>query len=207
MKHLALSISVLLHPLLVPSYLCLICMGVVPEVLHPISSQSFFQLWFFIFLTSFLLPLTCISLLRTLGWIQSWQLHLRQERTLPYLFSFLIYAATAGMLHFRLKTSPTLALGMASIAMVILAVGLVNLFWKISAHGAALGGALGFLLALSHTYHAQVLYPVVGCCLLFGVVAWARLWLREHQPAQVYWGGLLGVAIAWSVLFLLGNRI
>lgn len=69
---------------------------------------------------------------------------------------------------------------------------LVTLFWKISIHVAVVAGAIVILvLVFGRTLIA--LAPLVA------LTAWARVTLRDHTPAQVGGGGLLGAVVAGVV--------
>ena len=73
---------------------------------------------------------------------------------------------------------------------------LVTLVWKISIHVAVVAGAI-VILVLVFGRLLIVLAPLVA------LTAWARITLRDHTPAQVVGGGLLGAVVAGVVFTVL----
>jgi hypothetical protein len=76
--------------------------------------------------------------------------------------------------------------GMLASAVVIAAITVV---WKISVHCAV--ASAGVLIA-ALTFSPDIL----AAYLLVGLVAWSRVELRDHTPAQVIGGTLLGAVVA-----------
>ncbi len=112
---------------------------------------------------------------------------LRQQRTVPYLISVVIYMAGFAVLYL-MGASVTVYALMFCYATNTFVISLVNTQWKISAHAM---GAAGPLTALALTFGWQILPFFV----VVAVVAWARVELRAHTRAQVTAGALLGVAL------------
>ena len=110
---------------------------------------------------------------------------LREQRTIPYLISVLIYAAGFVALISVGASVPVYSL-MFSYATSTLVVSAINTRWKISAHAM---GASGPLTALAITFGRDML-PLF---LLVIIVAWARIELKAHTKAQVTAGALLGI--------------
>jgi membrane-associated phospholipid phosphatase len=118
----------------------------------------------------------------------------RQERLRPLLLAAASGAVAALLLD--ATGAPSLLVRFAAATAVQTALVLViTLRWKISMHAAAVT-ALAVL--------AWVLYgaPGLWLALLIPVVAWARLRLRRHTPAQVLAGALSGAAVFGLLLTL-----
>ena len=123
------------------------------------------------------------------------------ERVIPFVFTLLFYGASVffltgieGLLvvkYFMLA---------ASIALLI-TLGF-SFFWKISAHMVGMGGATGFLFALT-ILGADVNIFLLLAVLLSGAVGSSRLTLQEHSPLQIYTGYLVGLAAMLGVFFIL----
>lgn len=111
----------------------------------------------------------------------------REQRTVPYLVTVVIYSAGVVAL-FILGASVMVYALMLCYATNTLVVSLINTRWKISAHAV---GASGPLTALAVTFGWRVL-PFF---LIVPVVAWARVELKAHTRAQVIAGGLLGIVL------------
>lgn len=110
---------------------------------------------------------------------------IRQQRTIPYLVSVLIYFIGFVVL-LRIGASVTVYALMFCYAANTLVIFIINTRWKISAHAM---GASGPLTALAVTFGWRVL-PFF---LLILIVAWARVELKAHTRAQVVAGAFLGM--------------
>ena len=70
---------------------------------------------------------------------------------------------------------------------------LINVWWKISTHTAAVGGVAGALFVFGELFGFN---PVWWLCLVFilaGVLGTSRMILRQHTLAQVVAGFFVGV--------------
>lgn len=85
--------------------------------------------------------------------------------------------------------------------LLVISVLLINLFWKISAHMTGIGGLCGMMLAVSYRLQINLHLIIILLFLIAGLVAFSRLKLSAHNPAQVYIGFLLGVSVQ-LILFL-----
>jgi membrane-associated phospholipid phosphatase len=83
------------------------------------------------------------------------------------------------------------------IASIIVQIALmvVSLKWKISAHSAAIGGLIGGVCALSFRLQENPALILSLLILIAGIVATSRLILMKHTNFQVYAGFTLGFLI------------
>jgi membrane-associated phospholipid phosphatase len=80
---------------------------------------------------------------------------------------------------------------------------LINVWWKISIHTAAIGGVTGGLLAFSLIFNFN---PVWWLCLVIflgGAVGTSRMLLRQHSLSQVIGGFLIGVFTAFMLILIM----
>ncbi|SDK58864.1 hypothetical protein SAMN05421823_1033 [Catalinimonas alkaloidigena] len=196
-------VSVLLHPLLMPTLLYAVLFYFAPEQMAPVSPDIYDSLLWLLFLMTCLLPaFISFTLYRTKA-IRSLTLEDRTDRFLPIIFTALIYTGVTYLFQSRLRASPMLVLPIASIAITVLITALISYFWKISAHMVGICGVLGFLLGASYRFpQSDLLYPIAVVCVLAGVVGSARLALHAHTPAEVLGGSLLGVVLCALVVVL-----
>lgn len=123
----------------------------------------------------------------------------KESRVVPYFISILCYMACSyvmGRLHIpHMMNSIVLAA-----LMIQVACALVNVWWKVSTHTAAVGGVAGAVVAFARVF---MFNPVWWLCIILltaGMVGTSRMVLRQHTLAQVVGGFLLGVAAAYLVI-------
>ena len=152
------------------------------------------------FTATFLLPLLNALLLLKFKIISSLEMKTRQERKIPYLISSIFYFAES---YFLMNTDvPVLIKAlMFGATLLVVSVLLINLFWKISAHMVGIGGLCGMMLAVSYRLQIDLHFILIALFLIAGIIAFSRLKLSAHNPAQVYTGFLLGVSVQ-LILFL-----
>ena len=140
------------------------------------------------------LPGLALLLLLRLGYIGELYPPEQRQRARLLLLGALSYLL--GFIGLGLIGAPGFMLG-GGLAYFInaLLVWQINKYWKISIHSVAVsGGVLIILVAAGN--HA---WPLV---LAWPLVAWARLHIKVHTPAQVVAGALLGVSSTGLLLFL-----
>lgn len=165
----------------------------------PSSEMQFFILAL-TFAATFLLPLLSALLLLKMNQISSLAMKAREERKIPYLASAFFYFTES---YFLMNTEvPVLVKAlMFGATLLVVSVLLVNLFWKISAHMVGIGGLCGMMIAVSYRIQINLHFVIILLFLIAGLVAFSRLKLSAHSPAQVYIGFLLGVSVQ-LILFL-----
>ena len=155
-----------------------------------------------VYLFTILMPTVMIHLYRR---YQGWnliELGHRERRMVPYVISILCYF-TCVYLMSRLHMPHFMGAIVVAALLVQIVCALVNVWWKISTHTAAIGGVAGALFAFAEYLGFN---PVWWLCLVFivaGMVGTSRMILRQHTLAQVvcgFWVGFLCAAVA--ILFL-----
>lgn len=207
---LAHSLSVLFHPLLMPTLLFGILFFWTPGVLGLDAFSSDFRgsLLILIAVGTFGIPSILIYFLFRSGYIPSLYMDDRQDRRLPYLFTAAIYSGVTFLFATRLQlvsdTAPEIAIILGSITVSILLVALISLFWKISAHSVGIGGVLGTLIAIMLKFgETDLLVALALLTGLAGLLMSARLQLNAHTPKQVGAGLLLGLAVSLTAVWAL----
>jgi membrane-associated phospholipid phosphatase len=126
----------------------------------------------------------------------------KKQRITPFLFVTCFYAVTAYMFYTKLKINNLIFLILTIVAVLIFLLTLITYFWKISIHGAGIGGILGFMLALGIIFpiphFAVALSAAIVIC---GLVAFSRLRLNAHTPTQVYAGIVSGFIFCFLSLY------
>ena len=192
-------ISVALHPLLMPTFLFLLLFFLAPTPLG-VESLDVLMKWAvlgFIFVYTFVIPAYLIYLLKSWGFISSLKLENLHDRRLPYLLTAVIYAALGYFIYSKNSMLFPCGFVLWSIAVVVFWVGIISIWWQISAHAAGIGGMIGavagMLIQLGET---ALFYPLLLTIILAGYVVAARLALNAHTTAQVAAGFGLGVGLS-----------
>ncbi|WP_347157434.1 hypothetical protein [Pontibacter chitinilyticus] len=190
-------LSVVFHPLLLPTYLFAVILFYLPEPLLGLSYQGRWIILGMLFFTTFIIPgLGAYTMVRA-GQLDSMEMDRREQRGLPLLFTGMCYAVTAYLLHHEQAFDAIFYFVMTIMAASVFLTYLVSLFWKISAHAIGMGGGFGLLLAMNRLMpDAGLLPPIVVVLFLSGAVLSARLALHKHTPAQVYSGFASGMLLA-----------
>ena len=122
----------------------------------------------------------------------------RSQRQRPLLLGVACYAL--GLVALGLAGAPGFMLGAGCVYCGnTLLVWQINKYWKISIHAVGVSGGLLILLLVG----GSAWWPLLGALPL---VAWARLQLKAHTPAQVAAGALLGVCSS-ALLFTLWTGV
>jgi PAP2 superfamily domain protein len=77
---------------------------------------------------------------------------------------------------------------------------LINVWWKVSTHTAAIGGVLGALMAFAFLFNFN---PTLWLCLVFlvaGIVGSSRMILLQHSLSQVLTGFGIGLVTAFLII-------
>jgi len=145
-----------------------------------------------------ILPAVPILLMLRKGDVSNVFISKREERTMPYLFSFLAYVFWA-LFMWRTLQFPTFLVAMGiGAAVSIFIIVFINLKWKISAHLAGMGGLTGAVFGVCYRMAVNPLWLLVTLLLISAVVAIARIELKAHTPAQT----LVGFVVGFILLFV-----
>ena len=207
---LAYFLSVVFHPLLMPTWLFGLLLHLAPVRLNvdTYSSGVRLSLLFLVFTGTFAVPGLLILYLFRAGLLTNLNMPERHDRRLPYLITGIVYTVVTYLFAFRMslfsETSPGVAIVLGSITLSILLVSLINTVWKISAHTVGMGGVLGtiMLMLLKHG-DTDLFVPFVALLALSGMVATARLQLNAHTVGQVSAGLGLGLFVSGLAVFWL----
>ncbi|WP_229368095.1 hypothetical protein [Fibrisoma limi] len=202
-------LSVVFHPLLMPTLLFGILLYLAPGVLgvDAFTGTLRASLLVLLFIGTFGVPALLIYYLYRSGFVSSLHMDDRQERRVPYLLTGLIYTFLTFLFAFRMQlisvVAPEIAVLLGSTAVSVLLVGIISLFWKISAHSVGIGGVIGTIAGIMLKFNQTELFLVLlAVIILAGVLASARLQLNAHTPGQIGAGLALGLTISLITVFL-----
>lgn len=205
---LAKFLSVLLHPLLMPTLLLGMLFFITPAVVgvDMFTPPIRLTLLGFVGMTTFVIPALGIYYLYRAGYIQSLHLDNLADRRLPYFITVLLYGFATYFFRYQLaqlsELAPQISIVLASVTVSIALVAIISLNWKISAHGTGFGGLLGATFGIVIKFGEHILlYPLLGLIILGGLLMSARLHLNAHTPAQISAGVLLGLLVSLTTVW------
>ena len=152
-----------------------------------------------VYLLTVVAPSLLIHLYRLCqGWT-SHELGRKERRLVPYIISIVCYFACFFWMEYR--NTPRVISIIVVVALTIQMVcALINIWWKISTHTAAIGGVAGGLISYSIVFSFNPLWWLCFVLILAGAVGTARMILRQHSLSQVVTGFLVGAACAILVI-------
>lgn len=152
-----------------------------------------------VYLLTVVAPSLLIHLYRLCqGWT-SHELGRKERRLVPYIISIVCYFACFFWMEYR--NTPRVISIIVVVALTIqMACALINIWWKISTHTAAIGGVAGGLVSYSIAFSFNPLWWLCFVLILAGAVGTARMILRQHSLSQVVTGFLVGAACAILVI-------
>jgi membrane-associated phospholipid phosphatase len=122
-------------------------------------------------------------------------LGVRQQRLVVMVF--IICSVTTGTLLMSLLGAPSAMVALIAAMVTTLVILMAITFaWKISVHAAVSSGSV-IILALDYGPWLLAVYPLVA------LIGWSRVALRDHTPAQVVAGAVLGGVVAGVTFGLL----
>ncbi len=197
MRSVALAISVVFQPLLMPTLVFGMILFGVPEATS-IPEEFKERIYFLIILCTLVIPMITIIGLRISGTVKSLHMPEIGDRRVPFMITALYFLLTTWFLQQKTEIDPAVWLGMAVISASVLILTGVSFFWKMSAHMTGLGGLFAVVLVLGNKFSTfEVLYPLLLVLVLCGLVASSRLMLQAHRPLEIYVGWAAGFFVCW----------
>jgi len=200
-------ISLLFHPLLMVTYMLVLLLLINPYLFGVNSVLDRTYLLLLVFLSTFVIPGFAVTMMRTLGLVQSIQLKTRQERIGPYIATGIFYLWMVRNFWDNPDIPTAYTSFVLGATMGLFLAFLINLFTKISAHAVGMGGLLAMViitmwlfsygtftvnLGSMGSYEVSMYIVLSLVILLCGIVGTSRLLLDAHDPRDLYGGYLVG---------------
>lgn len=193
-------ISVILHPIVIPTLGVLLYFILIPNRINSNQKLSILGL---IFVVTYLIPLLILIILKTFGFIKSYQVTSIKERKIPIsLMIVLFYLLGNTLLRIPFVRDLGALFFATSLGLVIIYI-LFIFKLKTSLHILSIGIAISFFLLLSLQYSISFLPIILILILISGLLASSRLYLKAHSPKEVYLGFFLGLSCPFIVSFML----
>lgn len=153
-----------------------------------------------VYLFTILLPTLLIhGYRRYQGWT-TMEIGLKERRMVPYIIAIFCYFACYYLMSL-LRIPQFMANILVAALMIQVVCAIINVWWKISTHTAAIGGFGGALLAFSMIFAFNPLWWFSLILIIAGMLGTSRMILRQHSLTQVVAGFLVGMVTAyWMVV-------
>lgn len=183
-------ISYVFHPLLLSFIGTFFYLFLSPK--HIIKQQEYIIL-IVVFISTYILPIFFLALLKKMNLIKSYQLESIDERKFPILF-FILLSFMIGKILLNIQIVDLLAFSFFGVAVALCTTYLLfSLNTKTSLHTLGIGGIIGFVIVMSYEYQLNFNLIIAILIMLGGLIAVSRLMLKAHKPKEVYIGFLLGI--------------
>lgn len=199
MDKLAKIISVIAHPVLLPTWMMLIF---ITSGIFKISFLRADVCMIVVFCTTFIIPILILSVLKKFKLIKSLLMEKREDRFIPLFIMVLSLYVTS---RFFNGVNALILYNFYLISNLVLCVVAfwINIYWKISFHGIGWGAFTCMLFIMSTIAAPLYLDCFIASILVSGLVGWARLKLKSHSETQLY----VGFTVGFLVLLLIYNFI
>lgn len=210
MQFFAKLISYVFHPVFMPVLLSIALWRLMPAAFAGIPHRSLVFGLISLISTTVFFPLVTVALLKALGFIKSIQMRISKDRVIPLIATMIFYFWAERVFSHPFKIEQRelfwpeiiqiLLLG-SFWGVILLFIG--SIFFKISMHTTAAGGAIGIMVVLLFLSPINMLTALLTTIVIGGIVGTARLILREHTVAEIWMGYAIGLIVqlgAWAYL-------
>ena len=125
----------------------------------------------------------------------------RERRAVPYLISIVCYFSCIYLMQ-RLYIPRFMGSIVVAALIVQIVCAIINNWWKISTHTAAIGGVGGALLAFAEIFGYNPIGWLCVIILVAGLLGSSRMILRQHSLQQVLAGFVVGLLCAWATILV-----
>ena len=177
--------SVVLYPMLMPLYgILLFCYAI--RQLSP-ELPILYLLICIIGTTvlTLIIPILLLLFMRWKGYIDSLQMASPKQRTMPYIYTLICYGFWAYFVYGVVRLPMFLLVIVLGAIGALLAVTIINHWWKVSAHLTGLGGLFGGVCSFAMNYSTLPLGVIIALLVASLLLMYARLYLNAHTPMQV----------------------
>ena len=155
-----------------------------------------------VLLTTLVIPLISLLLMRLTKSISSFHMEKREERILPFTVISLYYVMTSYLFYLKVAVDYRMMFALSVMTVCVVLLTGITFFWKISAHMIGVSGLLGIVMYFSIKYPSLEMVNYVLMLIIFtGAVASARLYLHAHTPGEIYAGFFLGFTLCFGAFY------
>lgn len=182
-------ISTILHPIVMPTIGTICYLILTPNTLQQEQELTILTI---IFIATYVIPLLLLIFLKSIGYIDSFQVFSIKERKIPLVFMIIMFYLL-GQLFEKITIFNDLSFLFYGIAIAIILTYILFTFRiKSSLHLLSIGGATGYFLIFGQIHGIDTLPLTVIFLLFSGLLGTSRLHLKAHSPKEIYIGFFLG---------------
>ena len=200
-KDFAESFSLSFHPLFIPFYTLMFIFVLPIFQVQTLGRAMQLSILIIVSLSTIILPLGSLFYLKKKKVISSIKIPNRSERTTPYVYTIIYFAAAAFMLY-RIDFIPLLIPIVLIIPAVVISLLLIFNFWiKISAHAAGMGSLNAIIYVLMHVYYLDLAIAFNISLLLAFIIIISRKYLKSHSYLELILGYSVGGIVSLIISF------
>ncbi len=199
-RTLANIISILFHPMFMPTYGILILFNSGTFLTYlPFEYKRL--IFIIVLVNTAILPMCLAPLYLYQKIISTIHMSSNRERIIPLLVSTLLFYFAYYLLN-RLNIPHLIKSYILASAVAAFIAFLISFKWKISVHMMGIGGLFGAVLVISSRLMADLKFYWITIIIIAGFTGFARLRLDSHNPLQVYVGFGIGLISVAGVLLI-----
>jgi hypothetical protein len=186
-------ISFIFHPIFVPVYITLFVLYVHPMLFAGYTDLMKVRMVAMIVVNLSLLPAATVFLCWRLKFIDSMVMNTQKERIIPLAAAMIFYFWCWYVLKSNTGVPDEFRNFLLGCFITIISGWMANIAFKVSLHGLAAGGLIGFLFLLTfYTEGGSAQYFALAV-IIAGAVCTSRLLLGTHRAGEVYAGFFIGL--------------
>ena len=192
-------VSVIFHPLFIPTYITLFLLYIHPFAFMGESSYYKLIKLVSIIVNTCFFPAVTTLLLKRLGFISSIRLATRQDRIIPIIASMIFYFSIFYVARNQVDNPPELVIMLCAVFISSILALTLNNFMKVSLHAMAMGVFVGFFALLAWQSLIPMGMPLSVAVIIAGLTGTARLLLNAHAPKELavgFFAGIFSLCIA-----------
>lgn len=198
-RQLAQFLSVILHPVLMPTYALVFLFQYGTYFRITTSETEKAALYAIVLLNTLFLPIAISYFLIMRGWIRSFEMEKREERLIPFITNTGLLLIAYYLMRKLMVPHIFYLLILGAAAAVVIAI-IINLKWKISIHMIGIGGLIGTFFGMSTFMLVDLRLPILFSLIIAGLLGVARLSLGAHRLMQIYAGFFVGFFCEFLIL-------
>lgn len=195
MRSIAQFLSVVFHPIFIPTYATFLLVWSNPFFFGKLLDPDSFAILRTVVLYSVVYPLITLVLMRTLDFISSYNPTDYRERILLGIPTVFYFFWTYVVQHKSPYNQAVADIPLAATICVAIAMVLTATKDKISMHAMGMGALLSVMLVLPKFSVHDLSTPLLCVILLSGLICTCRLYLQAHTLRQVYMGFVVGFLV------------